>query len=184
MLSDMEMGGRSYRRCFKIPFQRGKDGRGEGRGHDGRSWVWFPTGSFMCVVFIRLHRCFFLVPVNGRRCECKWLFASMCLRCNPLLTPEDNCNQLHLLENGCIDGESFQRSELEEVITSCNFQWEHFLLWNIKNLPCGWQSSSDVRVFKRMQLRENDGSLRHRSRWRPVHFFWSGNYGLRGRRGR
>lgn len=67
MLSDMEMDGRSYQRCFKIPFQRGKDGRREGRRHDGRSWVWFPTRSFLWAVFMCLHRVFFLVP-SAQRC--------------------------------------------------------------------------------------------------------------------
>lgn len=133
MLSDMEMDGRSYQRCFKIPFQRGKDGRREGRRHDGRSWVWFPMGSFLWALFMCLHRGFFLVP-SAQRCATLDETAvgvnvtGVCLKVSEVEA------SLQLLENGCMAGELSQWSQLGEAITSCDVQLEHFWRWNMEKL--------------------------------------------------
>lgn len=86
--------------ALKYSFKGGEDGREdgrkEGRRDDCRSWLWFPTGSFMCAVCMCLHgfspgtsslspkKC--NIRLTDGRCECEWPFVSVCLRSSHLKT--------------------------------------------------------------------------------------------------
>lgn len=52
-----------------------------------------------------------------------------------VFAPKDSCDRPHPRQNGCMDGELFKWSQLEEMVTSCDVHWEHFSGRNIKTFP-------------------------------------------------